>query len=121
MTDALLIALRQKYPSAPRPPSSRFWFRFAEPLTAKGVVRAICRDHQIPPEDFFDRKARRSDIVACRVDAIRQLRAAGYSMAAISRAVGRHYDTVRHWVDAGKREKRLAAMRARHLKNLGTT
>lgn len=117
MSDALLVALRQEYWATGRP-SSKFWFHFAEPLTAKVIVRSACKDHHISPEEFFDRTTRRGDIVACRVHAITQLLRAGYTKAAISRAVGCHYDTVRHWADAGKREKRLAAMRARNQRKM---
>jgi hypothetical protein len=109
MTDPFVASLRKAHP---RPPSTKFWFHIVDPLTPRGFVRVICKDHQISEEDFFDRKRRCKKIIACRTDAINQLLAAGFSKATISRAVGRHYDTVRHWADPGKREHRLARFRA---------
>jgi hypothetical protein len=110
MTDALLSSLRQAHP---RPPSSKFWFHFAEPLTAKMIVRTACSDHQIKSDEFFDGKKRHKKVVACRLDAITQLLAAGYSMADASRAMGRHYDTIRHWAVPERRTKRLAWVKRR--------
>lgn len=80
------------------------------------IVLATCEVHQVLPEEFFDPATRRSDVLACRIEAIARLRAAGFSNAGIARAMRRHYDSVRYWTNPNLRKRRIAGMHKRNKK-----
>ena len=80
------------------------------------IVLDTCRAHFVMPEEFFDNKTRRGDVIACRVEAIARLRAAGFSKAGISRAMRRHYDSVRYWTNPDFRKDKIARMHKRNKK-----
>jgi hypothetical protein len=76
----------------------------------RSIVIETCRAHYVMPEEFFDRKVRRGDVVACRVEAIARLRGAGFSNAGISRVTRLHYDTIRYWTNPSFRRRKIECM-----------
>jgi hypothetical protein len=79
-------------------------------MTTGSIVLDTCRSHFVTPEEFFDRRTRRSDVIACRLEAIARLRAAGFTKAGVSRAVRLHYDTIRYWTNPDHRKRKIARM-----------
>lgn len=87
-------------------------------MTTGSIVIEVCKAHNILPDEFFHPRARRQEVLACRVEAFLRLRDAGFNDAAIARVTRRHYDSVRYWIRPGNREHRIARMhrRAKRLK-----
>lgn len=79
-------------------------------MKAKSIILESCGDYGITREEFFDRRTKRSDVVACRVYAIARLRAAGFNNAGVARMIGAHYDTVRYWIKPELRANKIRGM-----------
>jgi hypothetical protein len=75
------------------------------------IVLETCMDHGVPSEEFFDGEVRNKTAVACRIDAIARMRAAGFNNAAIARSMRRHYDSVRYWTSPKIRARKMERMR----------
>lgn len=77
-------------------------------VTTGSIVLDTCRAHHVTLEEFRDARARRDDIIACRIDVIKKMRAAGFSNGDIARMTGRHYDSIRYWTNPGFRARQIA-------------
>jgi hypothetical protein len=84
----------------------------------QSIVLTVCAEYLVSPADFFSHRTDRR-FVRCRVEAIRRLRAAGFSQAAIARLVKREYSTVRYWLHPKYRERRKVRQLAAYHASVG--
>lgn len=77
---------------------------------SESVAIQVCHDMKIYPAEFFG-QGRDARLVKARREAMRRLKAAGFSNAAIARVLKRAYSTVQYWMKDDLREKRLKRCR----------
>jgi hypothetical protein len=66
------------------------------------IIADVLRHHGITRDDLFSRW-RNADLVEARADAARRLRAAGFTLKAIARALRRDHTTVMYYIDDTRR------------------
>lgn len=76
------------------------------------IIQLMCQKHGISTGDFFG-KGRDRKLVACRTEAAQIFRDRGCSWPGIGLLLKRSPETIRYWLDAKTRARRIDYMRRR--------
>lgn len=76
-------------------------------MRGREIIKEVMEKRRVGPKDFFGTN-RMPHVLRARAAAIKQMREAGMSQAAIGRIMKRSYSTIQYWVHPEYRQRHRA-------------